>query len=120
MGDLKGAKNYGPELPGIERTHPGFRTALLCQYFGSIFQQAVVSGSALKGYSQFYADDRGIRVHAFQVDLVPDSAYFLRAEGGGIKAMSTGVLVVWLTAAFAFLHSGIVAQMFGCWQGMFV
>jgi hypothetical protein len=80
----------------------------------------MVIGVALKCYRQLHADDRGKGADAFQVDLVPDGAYFLRTEGRGIKAMLVGVLVARLTAAFAFLHSGMVAQMFVYRQGKVV
>ena len=62
----------------------------------------MVIGVALECYSQLHADDRGKGAHAFQVDLVPDGAYFLRVEGRGIKAMLTGVLITLLGAAFLF------------------
>ena len=62
----------------------------------------MVIGVALECYRQFYANDGGKGAHAFQVDLVPDGAYFLRTEGRGIKAMLVGVLITFLGAAFLF------------------
>ncbi len=82
MDILKSAKDPGPVLIGIKGIHRLFCQALFCEEFGCVFQKAVVGGVALKGRMQFDADDGYSGVSAFQIDDVPDEAYFLRAEEG--------------------------------------
>ena len=82
----------------------------------------------LKEGFQLEANERHFRVNTFQVDDVPELAYFVGAEGTGVEAVFAGILVAFLTARLSFqsamclrewfvLHFG--KRMLGgtCWHG---
>ena len=82
MGDFKSTEERCPELPPIEFVCVESRRRVLCEEFGGVLQKAVVGRVVLKSQLQFQADDGDSGVNAFEVNKVPDQAYFLRAEGG--------------------------------------
>jgi hypothetical protein len=112
MRKFEGIQNSFPELTPIGLVHMEVHQAPFCEEFSGIFQKAVVGGVTLKRQLKFDTDDSHSGVNAFQVDGIPNKAYFFRTEHGGVKSMPDGIPVARLSTTLSFLHTSIIEHMF--------
>lgn len=98
------------QVVAVGPVQPVFCSIPCCKQCRGFSEDAAVAGVILKGGLQLNAEERYLRVKAFHIGDVPEPACFGGAEGSGIEAVFTGILIAFLTPALALVLCHVSSQ----------